>query len=358
MSDDTAAPAATDTPAPVAAPTGAVSVDDAAAFLRARREGIAAKPEAPEPAAEADTESPSQDDDAAAPQEQPGETDETDPAGEPSISPPKSWTKAEKEAFASLPREHQQAIADRETERESYYRKGHDEAAQKARAAEAREQVAEQARQQYEQALPNLLQSFQAQFAAEFQDITTWADVEQMQENDPLRFQRYQLARDKGQSLQREAAQAEQRQRQEGAKRWQEFVAAEDAKFIEKAPEFKDTKKAAALAGEARSMFSDLGFSADELTGAWEHGQPLSLRDHRVQLLLRDALRYRTAQKAAKAAQPKPVPPVQRPGVATSRGETSTQHIRDLTNKVRSTGSVDAAVALLRARRSAAAKAS
>ncbi len=357
MADDAAAPAANDTSTPVAAPTPdpkmGVSEEDAAAFLRDRRAG---KPAAPEPAAAAELESTSQEEDAAAPEEHPGETDETDPAGEPPISPPKSWTRAEKDAFASLPREHQQSIVDRETERESYYRKGHDEAAQKARAAEAKEQAAEQARQQYEQALPSLLQSFQAQFATEFQDIKTWADVESMQENDPLRFQRYQLARDKGQSLQREAEQAQHRQRQEGAKRWQDFVAAEDAKFLDKAPEFKDAKKAASMASDARAMFSDLGFSGEELTGAWEHGQPLSLRDHRVQLLLRDALRYRAAQKAAKAAQPKPVPPVQRPGVATPRGESSSTNIRDLTNKVKSTGSVDAAVALLRARRNAAAR--
>ncbi len=359
MADDTAAPAANDTPTPVAAPTGAVSVDDAAAFLRARREGVALapKPEAPEPAAEAEPDSSQEEDAAAADEQHPGETDESDPAGEPPIAPPKSWTKAEKDAFASLPREHQQSIVDRETERESYYRKGHDEAARERQAAQAEKQAAEQARQQYEQALPSLLQSFQAQFATEFQDITTWPDVEAMQENDPLRFQRWTLAREKGQTLQREAEQAQYRQRQEGAKRWQDYVATEDAAFIAKAPEFKDPKKTAALAAEAGAMFKDLGFSQDEINGAWEHGQPISLRDHRVQLLARDAMRYRAAQKAAKAAQPKPVPPVQRPGVATSRGESSTTHIRDLTNKVKSTGSVDAAVALLRARRNAAARA-
>ena len=177
-----------------------------------------------------------------------------------------------------------------------------------------------------------------------------------MQENDPLRFQRWTLAKEKSQALQRETAQADQRQRQEGAQRWQNYVAEQDAKFLEKAPEFKDPKKTAALAADAGAMFKDLGFTQQEIAGAWEQGQPISLRDHRIQLLARDAMRYRAAEKARKAATPKPVPPVQRPGVATSRGESSSTHIRDLTNKVKSTGSVDAAVALLRARRNAAAR--
>ena len=45
-------------------------------------------------------------------------TDDTDDDDvDPSIAPPMSYTKAEKEAFASLPREHQETIAARERER-------------------------------------------------------------------------------------------------------------------------------------------------------------------------------------------------------------------------------------------------
>ncbi len=356
MADDAAATAANDTPTPVAAPTGNVSTDDAVAFLRERRTGAPTpKPVAPEPAAEAEPDSPSQDDDAG-PAEAPGEYEENDEAREPPIEAPRTWSKAEREAFEALPREHQQMLADRERERDAHYQRGLQDAAEQRKAATAERQAAEQARQQYEQALPSLLQNFQHQFATEFQDITTWADVEQMQENDPLRFQRWSLAKEKGQALQREAANAQETQRREGVRQWQNYVAAQDAAFLEKAPEFKDPKRVAALAADAGAMFKDLGFSQQEIAGAWEQGQPISLRDHRIQLLARDAMRYRTAEKARKAAQPKAVPPVQRPGVATSRGESSSTHIRDLTNKVKSTGSVDAAVALLRARRNAAAR--
>lgn len=55
----------------------------------------------------------------------------------PSVEPPASWTKAEKEAFATLPPAHQQAIADRERERTKTYRQGQDEAAAARKEREA-----------------------------------------------------------------------------------------------------------------------------------------------------------------------------------------------------------------------------
>jgi hypothetical protein len=353
--DEAAAPAANDTAAPA---TGG-SVSDIASFLTERRSKAAEtqtrEPATPERAGAAEEESaPVGDDDAAAaPEQPPGDDEETDPAGEPPISPPKSWTKAEKDAFASLPREHQQAIADRESERENYYRKGHDEAAQKSRAAEAREQAAEQARQQYEQALPSLLSQFQGQFNAEFSDIKTWDDVREMREADPLRFMAWQEAKEKGASLQREAQQAQQRQQQEQHQRWQSFVEAEDAKFFEKAPEFKDAKKRLAMETEAESMLTEIGFAKQEM-GEFVNGRPISFKDHRLRLILRDALRYRTAQKALKAAQPKPAPPVQRPGTSQPRAAVSAAHLRELTEKAKSSGAPRDIAALLTARRKAA----
>lgn len=349
MPDEAAAPAANDTAAP-AAPTGG-STGDIASFLTERRKAPPST-EPATPAGGAAEESSSEEDDAG-PAEAPGETEADDEAGEPPVEAPRTWTKAERDAFASLPREHQQMLADRERERDAHYQRGLQDAAEQRKAATTERQAAEQARQQYEQALPNLVQQFQAGFSAEFADIKTWEDAEALQRDDPYRFGRYQLLREKGIALTQEAQRVSQQQRQDGAQRWQQFVADQDARFLEKAPEFKDAKKSAALAVEARTMFNDLGFSGEELTGAWEHGQPLSLRDHRVQLLVRDALRYRAAEKARKAAQPKPVPPVQRPGVAAPKGEASPAYIRDLTTKAKTTGAPRDIAALLTARRKA-----
>lgn len=358
MADEAAAPAANPVFTPVAAPSGDVSANDAVAFLRERRTAPQTRePATPEPAGAAEPESTSQEEDAG-PAEAPGEIEANDEAGEPPIQPPRTWTKAEKEAFATLPREHQQSIVDRESERDSYYQRGLKEAAETKQAAQAERQAAEQARQQYERALPDLLQQFQGQFAAEFQDIKTWDDVRAMRETDPMRFMAWQEAREKGTTLQREAQAAQQRQQQEASQQWQKFIAEQDAAFLEKAPEFRDQKKFAAAQAETRAMFSEYGISSEEVS-AWGSGRPIYPNDHRWQLIVRDAVRYRSAQKALKAAQPKPVPPVQRPGTAVSRGEATTGHIRDLANQLKAKpNSTDAAVALLRAKRNASARAS
>ena len=82
----------------------------------------------------------------------------------------------------------------------------------------------------------------------------------------------------------------------------------------------------------------------------WNGHKELSLRDHRLQLLIRDATLWREAQAKAKAAAVKPVPPVQRPGAATPRQGTDEAR---LTQRLEQTGSLRDAAALVRARRAA-----
>src|SRR6478735_8945483 len=76
-----------------------------------------------------------------------------EPAEEPPIEPPRSWTKEEKAEFATYPREAQEKIARREQDREAALRKGQNEHAEKLKGLTAKEQQVEQARQQYEAAL-------------------------------------------------------------------------------------------------------------------------------------------------------------------------------------------------------------
>src|SRR5258708_10316537 len=112
----------------------------------------------------------------------PGETERADPAASelPTIDPPRSWTKEDKDLFTSLPRDTQQRIAERERSREGDFSRRQQEAAEKSKALEAERSKAEQARQQYEGALPQLLQTLQQQQAGEFADIKTLADVERL----------------------------------------------------------------------------------------------------------------------------------------------------------------------------------
>ena len=77
----------------------------------------------------------------------------------------------------------------------------------------------------------------------------------------------------------------------------------------------------------------------------------LPLRDHRMALLVHDATRYRQAQQKAKDAAAKPVPPVQRPGVAQPRGAAQDAKIQALAKQLETSGSLKDAAALIAARR-------
>lgn len=343
----------TDGAAPAATNDGPLSFDAAVGLMN----GQPPKDDEPatlgDPAGAADEGSPPDGDDAAAGDDQPpGEDDGDDAAGDdlPPIEPPKSLTKAEKELFKSLPRDVQETWAARERDRDTYYRKGHDEAVAKTRAAEAREAAAEQARQQYENALPALYQQFTAQFQAEFQDIKTWDDVSAMRQNDPMRYMAWQEAREKGNALAQQTAAAQQRQQQEAQQNWANFVNAETQAFTEKAPEFSNPETMAKAQAQALETLVDVGFGKDELVALWDQGKPLSLRDHRVMLLVRDAMKYRAAQQAAKTATKKPVPPVQRPGTAPAKGEAAAVDLKILNDKLSRSGRLEDAVAILNAR--------
>ena len=80
-----------------------------------------------------------------------------------------------------------------------------------------------------------------------------------------------------------------------------------------------DPAKASALQQRAISVLKDLGFEEAELARSWNGEGEIPLRDHRMQLLIRDAILWRDAQQKAAAAVKRPVPPVQRQGVAQTK---------------------------------------
>jgi len=69
-----------------------------------------------------------------------------------------------------------------------------------------------------------------------------------------------------------------------------------------------------------KKTLDDLGFKDDEIKDAWEGRSGVAIRDHRVQLLIRDATLWRQAQAKAKQVTKAPVPPVQKPGTIRPRG--------------------------------------
>jgi hypothetical protein len=94
---------------------------------------------------------------------------------------------------------------------------------------------------------------------------------------------------------------------------------------------------------------ADMGLSQSEMQALLSN--PLA-NDHRFQKMMLDAAKYNALKSAPARAIQKPVPPVQRPGVG--RGFAAVREdsdVRSLTQKLNSSGSIDDAMALLRAQR-------
>jgi hypothetical protein len=291
----------------------------------------------------------------AQPEAGPGETQEADAQAETPdpIEPPRSWTKEDKELFRGLPRDTQQRLAERERSREGDFLRRQNEAAEKLKGLTAQQQAAEHVRAHYEQALPVLLQSLQEQQAGAFADVQSVADLEKMAREDWPRYVQWDAQQKKIAAVQQQLGATLARQSQQAAQHWRTYVADEDARFRERAPELADTEALAKAARSATEMLKELGFSDGELGEMWNSGRGISLRDHRVQLLIRDGVRFREAQAAAKKPQPRAVPDVQRPGPAPARNADADGRVKDLTDRLNQSGNLRDAAALLVARRSA-----
>jgi hypothetical protein len=339
----------------------------ASAFARAGTAGAGASAEAVQESSPAPSGASEDAGDLRSPQGEggpPGGTESVDPASSsaaaaaaeesPPIEPPRSWTKADKELFTSLPRETQMRIAERERSREGDFLRRQAEAAEKLKGLAAREQAVDQARLQYEAALPQLLLTLNDQQAAEFADIKTLADAERVAREDWPRYMRWDLAQKKLAFAQQQMLEAQLRQVTEQQQKFAHFAKRQDELFIEKVPEFGDARKAAELQSAAVTVLKELGFDDAELAASWQGRQDFSLRDHRVQLLVRDAALWREAQQKAKAAVAKPMPPVQRPGVSHPKGAAQDAVIQNLNKQLENASGVNAlrtAAKLVAARR-------
>ena len=260
------------------------------------------------------------------------ETQETE-AALPPLDAPRSWTAEDKELFKALPRETQERLVDRERSRERDFNRRQQEATEKLKGLTAKEQQVEQARERYEQSLPALLQTLQESQAGEFADIKSLQDVTQLAQADPFRFAQWQAHQMKIAAVQQQIDESSKRRAEEKSTHWQNFVKEQDALFFEKASEMTDPKKAAEMGQAAISYLQDVGFSDDELGQMWTGQKEVPLRDHRVQLLIRDGVRYRQAQAAAKKVTAEPKPPVQRPGTTATRSAPEAE-IQSLTKQL------------------------
>ena len=341
MSDEINATGMPDTPITVvpspepSKPAEPINIRDAAAALARHRY---AKPE-PAPAEATPEEPPPEKvEDDSPPEEAPVEaTEEGDQEAEklPPVDAPRSWTKEDKETFRNLPRETQERIAERERSREKDFLTRQLEATEKLKGLTAKEQQVEQARQQYEAALPILLQNLQAGISGEFSDIKSMEDVDKMSKEDWPRWIRWRSNQDRIAAVNQEIRASQERQDQERSSRWNEYAAEQDKLLAEKAPELSDKERGAKIREAALGyLVGDLEFTEKELASAWRGETSIPFRDARVQMLILDGIKYREAQTKAKTVQAKPLPPVQRPGVSQPKGAGQSQHIEDLGKKI------------------------
>jgi hypothetical protein len=300
---------------------------------------------------------PAQAENAAPPEEAHGEAPtEAEPAAEPPIERPRSWTKDEDAEWQSLPRTMQQKIVAREQERDTGLRRTQNEAAEQRKAAQAERETAEKARQQYEAALPALMQSLQDAQAGAFNDVRTVDDVARLAQEDPFRYIQWQAHQTKVQAVQHEIRSAQERQSKEQSSKWTEEVREFDRQFVESLStadkaKYEDFKK------EAPEYLEAKGFKAQELS-EYANGKPLSIYHPAVQSFILDGLKYQAAQKANTAAKAnlaaKPVPPVQKPGVAKPAGQAGTENLQNLSAKLERTGKPQDLAAIIGALRAGA----
>jgi uncharacterized protein YdaT len=349
--ESTPQPSAVDaTPAPVVETVSEIRV--AAQRLAARRNELRKPQEEPEPveAAAPIQESSPEGDEGAAPIEEPtAQTQEANPETEsPPLELPRSWSHDKQEHWAKLDRDTQEYLLARDREVTATVRKAQNEAAERQKAIEADQQAMVQARQQYEQALPVLMQTLTA--TGEFADVRTMDDVRALASNDPIRFAQFQAHQMQLAQLQQEMAQAEQRQQQEYQSNWAKFAQEQDKLYAERFPEIADPQKGKQLTEDALSLLKSVGFSEAELAKAWT-GEKISLRDHRIQELITHAARFKKGEAKFKATPPKPAPPAQRPNPAASVDNSAA--IKALEQKANKTGNIRDVLALRLARKAA-----
>jgi hypothetical protein len=297
-------------------------------------------------------------DDATPPQEPRGETDAPEPQPE-SLEAPRSWPKKEREAFAALTREHQEAFLARDRAREADIQLGLRQAAEQRQAAEALAQQAEQAQAQaraaYEQSLPQQALLLDAQYREEF-GTPSWADLQDWQRNDPLKYQAWDLAYKRLthasaelQAQQSQQAQQQQLQHQQFMQNAEVWRAAEAVKFADQFPEWKDPEKYQANVSKVMNFMKESGFEQDFLQRAATEYLPIQIHDSRFQTFVWKSYLYDEAAKAAKSPTRAPVPPVQRPGSAPAKGEANEARFKDLNRQLDRTGSLKDAARLIAA---------
>jgi hypothetical protein len=188
---------------------------------------------------------------------------------------------------------------------------------------------AEKQRQDYSQKLNELNQLTslaQQQLNSELENI----DLEKLYEEDPTEAARveHRIKR-----KQEKLAETIQKARAEQQNQFQQILQDQQKQLVTKIPEFSDSEKANKLKSDMRSYLQSYGFKDQEI------GQ---IYDHRIVMLVNDAMKYRSFQKAkpnlaSKIAKPSKV---LSSGVKKTRADENFAKRREKLGRLKKTGSI------------------
>lgn len=310
--------------------TGALSVEDAVAHLSAE-EAVEDQPQTTDqPEIEGDApETASEDDDLSDGSEDDDAEDQTEDDPEtPAIEPPKSWDAEHKEKFAALPRDVQEYLLARETERDKGVSVQQQRAAEARQAAEREAQAVAALKPQIETLMGQAQKVFQQSWQG--MDATAWA---QLAQTDPNRYVALKAQHDADvQALQ----QLDAARQQAEAVEYSSFAQAQTARLAEVAPHIASDPKAQA------EVFDYIGKAIPNITP--DTARWISAEEF---VIAQKAMLYDRAQ----APQPKPqgkkvITAKPSPAPAPLKQRQSAQVV----DRFRKTGSIDDAVALLNQR--------
>jgi hypothetical protein len=200
------------------------------------------------------------------------------------------------------------------------------------------------------------MQVAQVSFISQFPELASLAPerlpeaLAQIAQQDPAKLQRIQAIIAGSEQLR--ARQNEEMRRTADAARhnFQNYAKAEDARLETMLKEeARDVRQA--VAQEIMASAKASGIEPEEMQRLFD-SEPL-MRNATFQRMMYDAGKYRLMMKAKDAIAAKPMPPVQRPGMASGRGERDQHDLRALNARLSSTGDLKDAVALYRAKAAA-----
>lgn len=323
--------------------TGAISVEQAVGLLAApaapeRVEQPDIEPvEAAEPESEVEptTEEPSE------PEEVTDEPiEEPEEAAEPPIPAPQSWDADAKSKFEALPRDVQEVILARESDRDKTVQRSVQEAADARKAAETAKteaQAVTQIKAVLDQIIPVAIKTFETKWS-------NWTPAHQaeMARTDPAGYVARKAEFD-AETAEMARLGAVNQQTQQAA--YRQFVQAEQEKLPRLAPALADPKEGPARRKALGEFLVQNGVPADQIPQL----------DANTIGLAYDAMQWRQAQaKAATAARPRTTPAAATPQVkpaAAAPAPSRTRSRDQAIERLDKTGSIDDAVRALRASR-------